>query len=791
MRKLLLSFIVAIVGILPSMAQTGQGPLLRFTCMSDIHNQQSMISQANVDNIRLRTAFLNTLEALKGNRPDLIVLGGDYTSDVTIPEQNWLKVRQLMHEATSAAVKTSGKGKHPVLYCNGNHEYEVANFDALPKPYNAGDYYTYPMKDELGELAANECFYETAANGNSASVRLLAAYHYVIGGFDFVVLNTGKNFFKSAWDYTYSPESVEWVDKKLDEIYANDPQKTVFFISHLPLAGSVGATVGKTISASSEGNAKLQTALAKHPNLIAIYGHDHSSNKNNSFYEKSITQRITHYDTKGNIYTPEEETQEVPTEIAVDIQSVGTGKYLGFDTNNLGLLDNPNRFVVKNSTAVDNTLSFFGDNAPTNGNGYIYCGSGGRFSGNQALSEKSSIYLYEMTATAESSWTGTHVTTIEDGKVYAIVTKSSAGGYYALKAEMYNPGSTGQRMTGVAASNNETITLTDNNLLWTITNHAATEPEPEVTEGATDFYIQDADGNYFDYNENMKIVGSDIALTKGFKVTPATTTTAPWGGTGCVNLMAISSSDGRYIHCGTGGKFSGNTTIGNTNTGTSLWLYEVNGNTATRVAAPTDGKDYLIIGYKGGAFYQMTNENNGAATNASLRELSEEVAGMESPGETIAFNGNQKALWHFTVVPEVVAEPSFMSIFMGSMRYNNLNSNSSPGVSDSPIIQALDVTVYSDSIVLEIKNYGQTGHLTGSAVSPTLVEPLAPYVIHRAVTHSESTGDMVNIATPLKKNGKEENVYNVEGMRLPVKPAQLNTMPKGVYVVGNKKVMVK
>lgn len=94
-----------------------------------------------------------------------------------------------------------------MIYVTGNHDYEVANWDNIPKPYNAGDYYTYPMKDDIGELTESEAFYEDADNGNLGKMVLLAAYHYVINGFDFVILNCGKNFFKSAWDYTYSSES--------------------------------------------------------------------------------------------------------------------------------------------------------------------------------------------------------------------------------------------------------------------------------------------------------------------------------------------------------------------------------------------------------------------------------------------------------------------------------------------------------------------------------------------------------------------------------------------------------
>ena len=211
-------------------------PILTFGCLSDLHSQQTLIS-GDVETVKLRGTITKTLNAMKAEENlDLIVLGGDYLSDVTIPFENYLRTRELLVEATRGAFPEDSKT--PVIYVNGNHEYEVANFDNVPKGYNAGDYYTTPMKTDIGTLADEDCFYEMADNGSSDPVRLLAAYHYVIKGFDFVVLNTGKYLFQGAWDYTYSQESVEWVESKLEEIYAENANKTVFFLIHIPFSDS-------------------------------------------------------------------------------------------------------------------------------------------------------------------------------------------------------------------------------------------------------------------------------------------------------------------------------------------------------------------------------------------------------------------------------------------------------------------------------------------------------------------------------------------------------------------------
>lgn len=78
-------------------------------------------------------------------------------------------------------------------------------------------------------------FYEKTLDGK---YDLLAAFHYVINGFDFVCLNTGKFLYQSAINYQYSIESVTWCKNKLEEICKDDPDKTIFFMAHFPFADS-------------------------------------------------------------------------------------------------------------------------------------------------------------------------------------------------------------------------------------------------------------------------------------------------------------------------------------------------------------------------------------------------------------------------------------------------------------------------------------------------------------------------------------------------------------------------
>lgn len=267
-------------------------PLLTFACLSDIHTERSMVEVSNLDNIYLRGSVQMTLERLRQEENiDLLVLGGDMTSDASITQTQWEATRSLIGESMKQAFPI-GATKFPVLYVSGNHEYESAK----NKSYNSGDYYTYPMKDDIGELPADECFYENTDTWPSFS--LLAAYHYQLNGFDFVVLNCGKYFFANSSNYQYSTPSVQWVAQKLAQIYAEDPDKTVFFLVHVPFRDSNSIRSESKGMNNSESTTLLKTTLAKYPNLIMLYGHDHG--ENNSYSREKSSQRVTRYDKNGN-----------------------------------------------------------------------------------------------------------------------------------------------------------------------------------------------------------------------------------------------------------------------------------------------------------------------------------------------------------------------------------------------------------------------------------------------------------------------------------------------------------
>ena len=434
--------------------------LLTFACLSDLHAQQDFITDAN--NIRLRESATKTLAKIKEQENvDLIVLGGDYTSNNTISQTSWETTRSLLIDATRGAFNGD---KTPVIYVNGNHEYEVANYDAIPKSYNAGEYYGTPMKTDIGALAAEDCFYETASNGTGEAFELLAAYHYVVNGFDFVVLNTGKNFFTSASDYSYSIESVQWCTSKLAQIYATDKNKTVFFLVHIPFSDSKGiSNVNKGMNKGADANfiSALKTSLSQYPNLIMLYGHDHGTDS--AYIRTSTSERVTEYATNGDVYTGEGSASSL-----YYIQNYNTNKYLGYNSYNLATTDTQSSDVtITTSTVTDGAFVFDLSTTLTNNVGtirYLHCGGSGRFSGNNENgATNQQIKVFKVEDPSATTLTATQVTEITSGGTYMLVASNDGTNYYALTNEItYNTenDNSSQRMVGAA------VTITDGTITY-------------------------------------------------------------------------------------------------------------------------------------------------------------------------------------------------------------------------------------------------------------------------------------------------------------------------------------
>lgn len=462
-------------------------PLLTLACISDIHTERGLITDIN--NIGIRGSFSQTLTRIKNEEKiDVLLLGGDCTSDATIPQANWEKVRKMIANYSRKAFQD--RSNTPVLYVTGNHDYEVANWYDLPKSYNAGDYYTYPMKEDIGELTADESFYEDADNADLGKMTLLAAYHYVIHGFDFVILNCGKHQFRDAGYYEYSVESVQWVADKLAEIYAEDPGKTVFFALHIPFGDSNSIRSASKGIVSSAGEKLLKSTLAKYPNLIMLYGHDHGEDK--AYTRIKTSQRVTRYDHKGAVidtyddthvdgklpegYVPEDATE--PTENGKwSVYNEAAGLYLGFNSVNISAVSEVAavQFTPLSSTPNTFSVTVSGSGSEANGN-FLYSGSSGRFSAN---TNACPTYIYKVSEMNASGIKAELTTDIIDGGQYVLVTQNynNKSEYYALTSEKYN----GNRLVGLKVTRNGneiTLKATDTKAVWTISKYTQPAGEP-------------------------------------------------------------------------------------------------------------------------------------------------------------------------------------------------------------------------------------------------------------------------------------------------------------------------
>lgn len=730
-------------------------------CLSDLHNELGLIS-GELSTVKLRGTFGNTIKRMHEEEDvDLICLGGDYTSDVTVSKENWERVKQLMRETSRSAFR-DGRTQRPVIYVTGNHDYEVANFDKIPKGFNAG-YYQDIMEEDIGPLTAHNAYYEEADNGSLDKQKLLGAYHYQIKGFDFVMLNCGLYFFKNAWDYTYSLGSVQWVADKLAELYASDPNKTVFFLLHVPFSDSNSISAANKGMKSGESTRLLKATLAKYPNLVMIYGHDHGTDS--AFIRKRTSQRVTRYDVGGMVISSFDDTHvddpvlppdtpEEPTSVTMSIKSVATGKYLTYGSStNLAVQDDAMNATIDKVANSDNHFSV------KLGGNYVYCGSTATFSGNAKLTDYSKAFIYKVDDNKATRVTATNE--LADGAKVVLVYKASKDKkYYALLPENTKTSlSSDNRMKAqlVAASDpGDEISVEGDNIVWQLN-----QREVEETGLPIDACIQNtATGKYIgEDSSNLNTV--DEALTCNI-----------YEENGKVYVKMPNNN--RHLHIGSGGRFS-------RGDATALKFFEVVAPTVehgsyvgTLVKYPKTGVPYAIAAEKSGKTYLLTNKVYKAGEGDDQRLEGQEVTVNDN---TVSFT-DDNLIW--TLKEREPGDPSFFSSFMGSMRYYNNSIEGDVSVSNSNIVQALMVYIYPDRITLKMKNYGESGTFGNITIN----KDLAAYTVYREVRNANGALTAIKGVTTENKMGKADGrVYDLTGR-------QVTRPTRGVYVMNGRKVVL-
>lgn len=730
-------------------------------CLSDLHNELGLIS-GELSTVRLRGTVGNTVKRMHEEEDvDLICLGGDYTSDVTVSKENWERVKQLMRETTRSAFRDDRTYK-PVIYVTGNHDYEVANFDKIPKGFNAG-YYQDIMENDIGDLAPDDAYYEEADNDSLGKERLLAAYHYQIGGFDFVMLNCGLHFFKSAWDYTYSVGSVQWVANKLAELYANDANKTVFFLLHIPFSDSNSLSAANKGMKNSEGTRLLKATLEKYPYLIMLYGHDHGTDS--AYIRAKTSQRVTRYDNSGMVISSFDETHvdepsttpdepDEPTTTKVNIKSQTTGKYLSFSAStNLTTQEAPMEVTI-------NKLDGDGLFAVKVGSTYVYCGSSATFSGNSQLSSYSKAYLYKVNDTK-----ATRINTTADlthGTQVVLVYKASKDKkYYALLSENTKTNSNSDnRMKAQLVSTSEPgneISISNHDMVW------------QIEQGA-----QSASGLPLDAciqnTATGKYIGEDASNLNTVDDAAPCTLYEESG-----KLYISMPNNNRHLHIGSGGRFS-------RGDATAFKFFEIttstdgNSHVGVLVDYPKMGKSYAIAGEKSGKTYLLTDKVYNAGKGDDQRLEGENVT---VDNDTITLHSNAAhVIWKLIERP--AGDPSFFSSFMGSMRYYNNSIEGDVSVSNSKIVQALMVYIYPDRITLKMKNYGESGTFNGIHIN----KELAAYTVYREVRNANGSLTAIKGVTTEDSTPKGDyRIYDLTGRQVK-RPAH------GVYIMNGRKIVL-
>lgn len=182
--------------------------------------------------------------------------------------------------------------------------------------------------------------------------------------------------------------------------------------------------------------------------------------------------------------------------------------------------------------------------------------------------------------------------------------------------------------------------------------------------------------------------------------------------------------NGRSLHIGTGNKFS----LGSAS---PIKFYQQIGDEYLESNSLTEGTNYVLVSNEN---YALTNLTNGAS------------------GESIRLEPLYVEKTENGICDAKIAEPSFISTFMGSLRYYNNSIEDGPTVEDSKVVQNLMMYVYKDRIELQMKNHG---------VKNGGEEIIEPVDIKRDMTNISTNKTALKIAIDLANAITEDDLKNV------------------------------
>lgn len=796
-------------------AEDEKGELLAtFGCLSDLHTEYSMITCTDVEKVRLRETITKALTRM-GEREDidLMLFGGDYTSQVTAKSKaHWEKSRQLLVDASRAVFKGS---KTPVVYIGGNHEFDASGYgNQTPayKNYSCWDYYSLPMKEDIGVLRDADYCVEVCQNPTSKpekkdSIYMISAFYYQIEGFDFLCLNTGKYLAQQNNWYYYSRESVEWIGKKLEELYAEDPDRTVFFLCHIPFNDSnslsssdKGQNRPSSVSLESNGlstDVMLKQILAKYPNTIMLYGHDHG--KNSSMIHERTSQRITRYNGEGKKMLSQFDDTHIDgdrgsgadtpiqgvTSGTFYLKNYNTGKYLGWTGSAVTFNESASKQETKVSLQSGDTR--FVTSISHGGKDYnLDCGGEGKYNmKSQTPNDQELGNWYKVENLNSTPVRCVKVSSLIPGESYVIV-HAYSGKYYELGDVIYNP-TTKPRFDSKEVTYAETIEFENidaaKNYIYVLEPVSGGEQkEEEEAPEVAQFYLKNvANGQYLVQKPSGAIGFSDMLSKEHLCFIKNSANKFK-----CIYEYDPKSKTQQTLDCNKGlFVFDVPATDNDRCNGSWYQIDDISADVivAGRTSELQAGKYYLIVNTHLKKSYALSN------FSAKDRTGVEGIGSTEVTVESDTIRMDKSLLENCIYTLEKYEEiPSFFSVFLGSCRYydNDIDGGWTSENYEKPskVIQGLMIYVYTDRIEFHMKNYGdEFGNVTKRSDNKTpsgqiINEELVPYIVYRKMekhTGREPQPMPTNI-NRIPVNGSEL-FYNVYGM-------PVNEDYKGIVIDG-------
>ncbi len=261
-------------------------------CFTDMHNQQSMLDYPTT--LRRSLVLAKDQATAEFGLSDLAIVGGDNLSDYphwnkscALPKKNFLDIKQKIHACLAECVRD-----RRVLYVAGNNDMILGDIGTEENaPYNTTDFYDL-MDDAFGALAPEDAF--PVFSKEKPKERYLGAFHYVVGGIDFIGINIHPDTAFDSHEGYYSNETLLWVKEKLCELDP-DGTKPIFLIGHL--SANYYYTDGRLEETMINGDrAFFYEILRGHKNAFYLYGHVHGEE---ACYRDFSSGAVLHIDGAG------------------------------------------------------------------------------------------------------------------------------------------------------------------------------------------------------------------------------------------------------------------------------------------------------------------------------------------------------------------------------------------------------------------------------------------------------------------------------------------------------------